>query len=538
VRPPPPNVATVHGEDVPGYFEHNRTAHARRATVQVSEDFLAVMSFDEVPERLRPFARSLGMGSALSVPQLLQRDLVNFYDDPALHNNVSGPATAALLGGSISSEGELEATGVSFSMSSGLVGFVTFAVPAALLLPGGGFYVAYRLFRMVRDTAALRRYARVSRAAPHIAIAVAASDAEITRDEARLLRDLIRGRVGSPAERHELLRLELDPSAKQDAAFDALAELRLEDDDWSDLLSIAIATAHADDDYSGEERDIIHRLRAFTGLSIEAFERMAADAEADYMLRCHIGESMVRTCYQIARGGERELPDDAAPLLDIVLSAAVPSDAERETLAVELLSAGGPTAVSRDELTRGASDAKPSLFKRVAGARSESARRVLQFGETMALFVATLEQWRGWVVQACRDEMIAIGEGYGLGEKQLLRWVRRAHASIERQRKDWIAPRPWEAHVEPDLDAVAQHAALEGAFGVTGLAGGRFLFRAGDTGWEWKSSDTHFDVFCRHTLDVEVDELVVHTDDATFELLKVTVQAHESEVRLRRPEEL
>lgn len=521
-----------------GYF-HNQTAHAARATVEVNEDLLTIMSHDEVPRRLRHFARRLGAGSALSSPQMLQRDLVNFYDDPSLHPNLSGPATATLLGGSVSSEGELEATGVTFSVSGGLVGFVTFAIPAALLLPGGGFYVAYRLYRMIRNTSALRRYARISRAAPHVAIAVAASDSELTRDEARLLRDLIRGRVGSPAERHELLRLELAPSDKQQAAFDALRGLDLDPEDWPELLSIALATAHADDQYTGEERDVIHRLGTLTEHSESAFSQMAAEAEADYMLRSHLGEAMVSACYQIARGGQPELPSDAVPLMDIVLCAAIPSDIERASLSRSLQAASGPTAPGRDELTRGASDAKPSLFKRVAGAHSESFERILQFGETMALFLATLEQWRGWVVRECRDEMVSIGEAYGLEEKQLLRWVRRAHANIESRRTDWVAPRPWETHVEPDLDAVVHHLADdEGVYGVTGLAGGRFLFRLGDTGWEWKSSDTHFDHFCRRTLDLEVDEVVVHTDDVTFDLLRVTVQAHDSEVRVRRPEEL
>lgn len=530
------------------YFHRpaTETPPARREIFGVDEDLLDVMSSTSVPPRLRPLARRLGVGSALSSPHLLLSDIVNSYDvhSPRLYRNVSGPATAALLGGSVSTEGELEATGVAFGVSGGLVGFVTFAIPAALLVPGGGFYLAYRLYRLLRDAAALRQYARVSRAAPHVAIAVAVSDHEITRDEARLLRDLLRGRVGSPTERHDILELELDPTAKQLAAFEALEALELEPDDWPALLSIAIATAHADDEYSGEERDVISRLRQFTPFDQDEFYQMAGEAESDYVLRCHIGEAMVAACYQIARAKDAELPKDAAPLMDILLCAAVPSDAERAILVDTLERSDGPTAISRKELTRGASRQQPGLFRRVIGERAESVERVKEFGKTMALFLATLEQWRGWVVRDCRRELFEIGESYGLSEKLLRKWIRKSHDNTEEMRRNWIAPRPWQ--VDDDVKALGSIEAIgtlitatndtpgRRTFAVTSLAGGRFLFQAADSSWEWRSADVDFDVFCSTTLSMRVEELVVRTDETTFELLTITIEAHESEVRVKR----
>lgn len=518
-----------------GYFHQPSSSPATaRKTYRVDADLLRVMSTSGVPERLRPLARELGVGSAMSAPDMLLQDLVNFNEDRRQHYNVSGPATAALLGGSVSLEGDLEAPGVTFSVSGGLVGFVTFAIPAALLLPGGGFYVAYRLFRLVRDSAALKRYARISRAAPHIAAAVAISDHEITREEARLLRDLVRGRVGSPTERHALLAASLDSASTQPAAIEALSALELKPEDWSALLLIAVATAHADDVYTGRERAFIGSLRELTPFTVEQFWQLASEAEAEYALRCHLGEAMVRACHQIARAGSDELPDDATLLMDIVLSAAVPGDAERVALARRLTQSSGPTAMSADELARGASSERPSLFRRVAGARSERIERADRFGETLALFVATLEQWRGWVVRDCRRELIAIGTSYGLSEKYLLGRVRRSHRNIRDLRREWIRPVRWQTTGQGVLAASDTRADGESVFHVTGHAGGRFVFHRGETRWEWRSAQLPFDEFCREHLSPEITEIAVRTDEVTFELLEVTVDAHDSERRVKR----
>lgn len=470
----------------------------------------------------------------MSSPHLLQRDFVNLYEQAPERRNLRGPATATLLGGSVSTTGELHATGVSFSVSGGLIGFVTFALPAALLVPGGGFFIAYRLYRLVRDAAALKRYARVSRAAPHVAIAVAASDAQITRDEARLLRDLLRGRVGSPAERREILRTELDPRSRQGAAFEALEALKLEPGDWPSILSIAIATAHADHEYSGVEQEVIAEFRRFTQFSEDEFASLAADAEADYMDRRHVGEAMVRACYQIARASGARVPDDARLLLDVVLCAAVPSDAERAQLAALLEASDEPTAMSREELTRGADEEVRSLFRRVGSGRSDAFERTKQFAQTLASFVATLESWRGWVVRDCRRELFALGAQYGHGERQLAKWVQDAHKNIASMRPEWIAPRPWEGDDDATLDRGVVQAETAGVYRVRALDGGRFHFQVADTGWEWKSSTTEFDEFCRTTMEVDVDELAVVTDEMTFQLLAITLEAHESTIRVRR----
>ncbi len=514
------------------YFVHASAADTPR-TYPVTEDLLQVMAVDTVPEHLRELALELGAGSAMSSPHMLQRDLVNLWHARSVARNIRGPATASLLGGSVSEKGDLEATGVAFSVSGGFVGFVAFAIPAALLVPGGGFYVAYRLYRLVRDTSSLRRYARVSRAAPHVAIAVAASDAVITRDEARLLRDLLRGRVGSHAERFGLLKLELDPQSKQDAAFAALATMELDTEDWSALLAIAIATAHADDSFSDEERALIQRFEALTGLAPAAFAALAAAAEADYLLRCHLGEAMMRAVYQITCASSATVPEDAMLLLDVVLCAAVPGDAARAELTGKLLR-GELQAMTRDELTRGASDERPTLFQRMKGVQSASVERVVQFGRTMALYLATLEQWRGWVERDCRTELVALGKSYGLTERQMLGWLREAHRNTTEMRPDWNAPRPWQQMDDPEPDVVAL-ALADGAFGVTGLTGGRFRFqRPDDTHSEWQSSETAFDAFCRTTLMIEVEEVRVQADDMTFELLVVMVESHGSEVRITR----
>lgn len=515
------------------FYQQDAAPPVRRA-YEVDDDLIEVLAADYVPPRLRGLARELGVGSALSSPPLLHRDLVNLHDDEAIRRNIAGPATAALLGGSVSSDGELDATGITFSVGGGVVGFVTFAIPAALLIPGGGFYVAYRLFRMLRDTASLRRYARVSQAAPHIAIAVAASDDEVTRDEARLLRDLLRGRVGSRAERYGLLALELDPGSKQEAAFDALRQMTLEPDDWPALLSIAVATAHADDDFSDVERQLIGRLRGLTDLGKAEFDQLAARAEAEYLLRCHLGEGMVRACYTIACGDDEQPPDDATALLDVVLRAAVPGDSARAELTSALMR-GELGVISRESVTRGTSEEKPSLFQRVAGARSEREERLADFGRTMALFVATLEQWRGWVVRPCRERLLEIGSGYGLRQKQLMSWLREAHRNIEDMRNEWIEPRPWELPDEQDVEVAVRHRGLgPNEFGVTGLGGGRFVFHRDDTGWEWSSTETHFDEFARRTLAIDVEVISVHADHTTFELLQVTVEAHDAQIAVER----
>jgi hypothetical protein len=96
-----------------------------------------------------------------------------------------------------------------------------------------------------------------------------------------------------------------------------------------------------------------------------------------------------------------------------------------------------------------------------------------------------------------------------------------------------MAPVPWhhgEAPPEP-LPVVIEH---REAYGVTGLAGGRFHFQRGESAWEWHSSSTDFDGFCTTTLRVDVTELIVVADDTTFELLMVTLQAQSSTVLIVR----
>ena len=423
------------------WIERRGGAAQPPSQVEVDTDLVDILSSTRLPKRLRERAKQLGVGSSMSTPDILLQDLINLYEGTKDLFHVQGPATATLLGGSVSAAGELHASGIAFSVSGG-VRFVTVALPAALLVPGGGFYVAYRLYEFVRDVAAIRSYTRVSQAAPHIAVAVAGSDHQLTRDEARLLRDLIRARVGTPAARRALLLEELDLSSQRDAALDALRNLEIEPEDWPVLLSIAVATAHADDEYSGEERAAINELRSLTRFSTTQFGQMAAEAEADYLLRCHLGEAMVRACYQIACGGAQDLPQDAHTLMDILLFGAVPSDTERAAL-VASLDGSGRSALPREELVRGTSDVRPSIFRRIAGERSEADERLMQFGETMALFLATLEQWRGWVVKECREQLYEIGRGYGLETRHLDGALENAHRNVEGLRPEWLRPHPW-----------------------------------------------------------------------------------------------
>lgn len=505
-------------------------------TYELTDDLLGVIAADDVPTRLRPLARDLGAGSALSSPDMLLQDLVNLHDTEPELRNVRGPATASLLGGSVSGEGELEAAGVAFGAGCGFLGFLVFVIPSALLIPGGTWWFAYRLFRYSRDVAALRAYARVSRAAPHVATIVAMSDDEVTRDEARLLRDLMRGRVGSPAERQSVLENELSPQAKREFAIDAIRDIDLHPKDWTQLLSIAIATAHADHEFTGDERETIAMLRGLTSFTEEEFEAHAQKAEESYLRRCELGEAMALACYEIACAREDAPPDDALSLLDIVLRAAVPSDEARVEIARIAAASSGQSAVSSDELWA-APRAKRSLFQRVALRPTERQRQARDFANTMALFLAALEQWRGWVVPKCREVLVELGESYGIRPRRLRRSLVGAHRNIERLRRDWIEPLPWDPTAEPQLEVeVKAVPGRPGTYAVTALAAGRFLFQRGNTRWEWRSTAIHFDSFVDEELDLDLDldQLVVHTDDVTYQLLSVTVEAHAANRRIER----
>ena len=153
----------------------------------------------------------------------------------------------------------------------------------------------------------------------------------------------------------------------------------------------------------------------------------------------------------------------------------------------------------------------------------------------MALFLAALEQWRGWVVPTCREELLSIGARYGLSERRLMKSLKSAHRNIESLRRDWQRPRPWTPTSDFGFDLeLSEVAGPAGTYGVRGLAAGRFLFHRGNARWEWRSSLTHFDDFCQSELDVDLDEIRVLTDDTTFELLSVTVEAHDSSRQLTR----